>query len=134
MSLLLDTHTIVWMTEQIPRLGKAARRRCDAALAAGELAVSTIVFYEVGRALRRERIASSTNVRDWRARILALGVREVPVSADIAMRAADLENLSGDPLDRIIVATALVERAVLLTADTRILGWRGEVQRLDAQR
>lgn len=50
------------------------------------------------------------------------------------MRAADLENLSGDPLDRIIVATALVEQAVLLTADMRILGWRGEVQRLDAQR
>jgi PIN domain nuclease of toxin-antitoxin system len=50
------------------------------------------------------------------------------------MRAADLQNLSGDPLDRVIVATALVERAVLLTADQRILDWPGQVPRLDAQR
>ncbi|HZB53068.1 MAG TPA: type II toxin-antitoxin system VapC family toxin [Reyranella sp.] len=134
MSLLLDTHTIVWLTEQVPKLGRSARRRCDAALAAGELAIPTIVFYEVGRALQRERVAASASVRDWRTRILSLGVREVPLSADIAMRASDLLNLSGDPLDRIIVATALVEQAVLLTADRRILDWPGQVQRLDAQR
>ncbi|MPZ31686.1 MAG: PIN domain-containing protein [Rhodospirillales bacterium] len=134
MTLLLDTHTIIWMTEQVPKLGRGARRRCDAALAAGELAVPTIVFYEVGRALQRARVAASSNVRDWRARIVALGVREVPVSAEIAMRAADLQNLPGDPLDRIIVATALVEQAVLLTADMRILEWPGQVRRLDARR
>jgi PIN domain nuclease of toxin-antitoxin system len=84
--------------------------------------------------LRRARVASSSNVRDWRVRILTLGVREIALSADIAMRAADLEDLSGDPVDRIIVATTLVEQAVLLTADMRILEWRGDVQRLDAQR
>jgi PIN domain nuclease of toxin-antitoxin system len=50
------------------------------------------------------------------------------------MRASDLLTLSGDPLDRIIVATALVEQAILLTADRRILNWPGQVQRLDAQR
>jgi PIN domain nuclease of toxin-antitoxin system len=65
---------------------------------------------------------------------MALGVREVPVSAEIAMRAADLQNLPGDPLDRIIVATTLVEQAVLLTADMRILEWPGQVRRLDARR
>jgi PIN domain nuclease of toxin-antitoxin system len=50
------------------------------------------------------------------------------------MRASDLENLSGDPLDRIVVATALVEQAVLLTADMRILEWPGQVRRQDARR
>jgi len=72
-------------------------------------------------------------VFDWRIRILSLGVREIPVSAEIAIRAADLENLSGDPLDRIVLATALVEDAVLLTADHRILSWPGNVRRVDAQ-
>jgi PIN domain nuclease of toxin-antitoxin system len=73
-------------------------------------------------------------VREWRTRILSLGVREVPLSADVAMRASDLENLSGDPSDRVIVATALVEQAVLVTADQRILEWRGELERRDARR
>jgi PIN domain nuclease of toxin-antitoxin system len=72
-------------------------------------------------------------VRDWRSRILSMGVREVPLSADIAMRASDLENLSGDPLDRLIVATALVEQAILLTADQPILDWQGNLDRRDAR-
>jgi PIN domain nuclease of toxin-antitoxin system len=66
--------------------------------------------------------------------VLALGVREIPLSADVAMRASDLESLPGDPVDRIIVATALVEEAVLLTADLRILEWPGQVRRQDARR
>jgi PIN domain nuclease of toxin-antitoxin system len=134
MTLLLDTHTILWLTEQTPKLGRVARRRCDTALAADELVVPTVVFYEVGRALRRGRVEGSSSVREWRVRVLSLGVREIPLSADVAMRASDLENLAGDLLDRIIVATALVEEAVLLTADLRILDWPGQVQRQDARR
>jgi PIN domain nuclease of toxin-antitoxin system len=85
-------------------------------------------------ALRRGRIRSRESVRDWRARILSLGVREVSLSAEIAMRASDLENLPGDPFDRLIVATALVEQATLLTADQPILSWPGGLQRQDAHR
>jgi PIN domain nuclease of toxin-antitoxin system len=118
----------------MPRLGRAARRRCDVALAAGELAVPTVIFYEIGRALKRGRVEGSPSVRDWRVRVLSLGVREIPLSAEIAVRASDLDNLPGDPLDRIIVATALVEEAVLLTADLRILEWPGQVRRQDARR
>ena len=117
----------------MPRLGKAARRRCDVALGAGELAIPTIVFYEIGRGLSRGRIEGPSSISEWRARILSMGVREVPLSAEIAIRASDLENLSRDPLDRLIVASALVERASLMTADLPILGWPGRLQRYDAR-
>jgi PIN domain nuclease of toxin-antitoxin system len=63
-----------------------------------------------------------------------LGVRELPLSAELAIRASELEYLSGDPVDRFIVATALVEQAVLLTADALILSWAGPLRRQDAQR
>ena len=118
----------------MPRLGKAARRSCDEALAANDLIVPTVAFYEVGRALKRGRITGPPNVYQWRRQILALGVREVDLSAEIAMQASDLEDLHGDPADRIIVATALAEDAVLLTADRKILAWPGQVRRQDAQR
>ncbi len=134
MTLLLDTHTILWMTEQVPKLGRAARRSCDAALAAGELAVPTVVFYEMGWALKRGRIEGPAIVRDWRDRLLSLGVREIGLSADIALRAVDLEELHSDPMDRIIIATALAEDAVLLTADRPILAWPGRMRRQDARR
>jgi len=66
--------------------------------------------------------------------MLNLGLREIPVSAEIAIRASGFVNLSGDPIDRLIVATALVEDAVLLTADGSLLAWPGGVRRQDAQR
>jgi len=65
---------------------------------------------------------------------LALGLREIPMSAEVALRAADLGNLSGDPIDRIVVATALVEDAVLLTADRSLLAWSSRLRRQDARR
>ena len=135
MTLLLDTHTIVWLTEDSPRsLGRVAFRACDVALAASELAVPTIAFYELGQMLKRGRIGGPASVRDWRARILSLGVREVSLTAEIAVQATDLENLPGDPFDRIIVATALVEDAVLMTADRPVLEWSGRLRRQDARR
>src|SRR5689334_3329321 len=115
MTLLLDTHTLLWLTEQATKLGKAARRSCDAALAADELAVPTVAFFELGWALKRGRVEGPSNIRAWRGRLLSLGLREIGLSAEIALRAMELDDLHGDPLDRIIVATALAEDAVLLT-------------------
>jgi PIN domain nuclease of toxin-antitoxin system len=134
MTLLLDTHTIVWLTEDLPELGNRAKRSCDAALASSELAVSTIVFFELGQLVKRRRIAGPESVSGWRARLITLDVQEVPVSAEVAMRAAALDELHGDPIDRIIVATAIVESALLLTADRRILDWSGSMRRQDARR
>src|SRR5262249_40927743 len=102
MTLLLDTHTVVWLTEDQPRLGKAARRVCNAALAANEIAISTITYYELGLQLRRQRIAGPSDLGEWRQRITALGLREIPVSAEVAIRASGLGSLTGDPFDRVI--------------------------------
>lgn len=134
MTLLLDTHTILWMTEQVPELGRAARRSCDIALAAGELAIPTVVIFEIAGGLRRGHIEGPADVRAWRNRIMSLGVREIGLSADIAMSAVELEDLHGDPFDRVIVATALVEGAILLTADRPLLAWPGQLHRQDARR
>jgi PIN domain nuclease of toxin-antitoxin system len=65
---------------------------------------------------------------------LSLGVREVGLSAEVAMTAMELEDLHGDPFDRVIVATALTEDAVLLTADRPLLAWPGRLHRQDARR
>ena len=68
----------------------------------------------------------------WREELLQSGIVEIPVNGVIAARAALLTGMHGDPADRIIVATAL-EGHRLLTADTRILNWPGQLNRLDAR-
>jgi len=134
MTLLLDTHAILWLTEGVPLLGKAARQRCHAALAANEIAVPSVVFFELGWGLRRGRIEGPTNIRAWRNRLLSLGVREIGLTAEITILAVELDDLHGDPIDRIIVATALTEDAVLMTADGQLLDWPGRLERQDARR
>ncbi len=52
----------------------------------------------------------------------------------IAIFTADLASLHKDPADRLIVATAIVYRATLMTADERLLQWQHPVKRHHAAR
>ena len=48
-------------------------------------------------------------------------IRFVPISVEIAGRAGSLgAETPGDPMDRVIVATALLSDGVLVTADRRL--------------
>lgn len=72
-------------------------------------------------------------VLEWREDLLARGIAEVPVDGSIAAQAGGLNWEHGDPADRIIVTTAMRLGASLLTADRKILGWRGPVDLIDAR-
>lgn len=65
---------------------------------------------------------------------MGAGLVEVSLTGEIAIRSTELEGLSYDPADRMIVATAIAHDAALLTADERILEWRGSLKTLDARR
>lgn len=131
--ILLDTHVLIWLDEGSPRLGGEARRRIDEALAEEALAVSAISFWEVAMLRAKGRITLDMEVTRWRVELLAAGLIELPVGGGVGIAAAELSSFHGDPADRLIVATAVEESAVLVTADERILEWTGDVERLDAR-
>lgn len=79
------------------------------------------------------RITIDVPLAIWRTDLLALGLMEIPVDGEIGMTAVQLEQLHGDPADRIIVATALSREALLITADRKLLEWAGQVERHDAR-
>ena len=130
--ILLDTHALIWLDGGSSRLGQESRRALDRALAEDQLSVSAITFWEVGTLIREGRMSLARDLDTWRSDLLQAGVVEIAVSGDIGTRATTLEDLHADPADRLIVATALREGAVLYTADSRILAWTGPVQRSDA--
>jgi PIN domain nuclease of toxin-antitoxin system len=80
------------------------------------------------------RLRALESAGKLRAELLALGLRELPVTGEIAILAAELEGLHGDPADRIIIATAMAHDATLMTADDRLLRWRHRLKRQDAER
>ena len=130
---LLDTHVIVWLTHGDTRLGPIARRAIDRSLAAEELAVSSVSFWELQMLHRRQRIELHYAVDEWRRLLLSEGLVEIPLDGEIAIRAANLARMHNDPADRFLVATALGGHR-LVTADRRLLEWPGAISRLDASR
>ena len=104
------------------------------ALALDEASVSAMTLWEIALLTGKRRIALNLPLQHWRNDFLAQGLLEVPVTGAIGIAAAQLDGLHADPSDRIIVATACELDATLLTADRRILDWRGNLRRQDARR
>ena len=131
--IVLDTHALVWADNADSKLGRKARALIDRSWANGEVAVSSIAFWEVGLLQARRRLKLPMSIREWRGAVLAAGVIELPLDGAVAVRALDLAGLHEDPADRFIVATALVHDAALMTADERLLDWRHSMERHDAR-
>ena len=119
--MVLDTHAWIWWVSEPARLGKAARRALADARRVG---VPAICCLEVVVLAARGRIELDRSALDWMLAALTLPrVELLPLSPSIAARAASLPvSFPGDPADRLIVATALVEHGSLVTRDDRIQG------------
>ena len=130
--ILLDTHVLLWHEKGDRRLGIQTRERFVHEVAQGGLAISSISFWEVGMEIQKGRLAFRLDLATWRQDLLEQGLAEIPIDGRIAARAGLLPDLHGDPVDRLIVATAL-EGHTLVTADRLILDWPGNLNRLDAR-
>ena len=134
MKVLLDTHVLVWLCEGNERLGKKALKLINQASASEQLAVATISFWEIAMLIEKGRLEMSIEPARLRRELLTDGLLEIPLTGSAAITAAALADFHGDPADRIIVATALEEGAVLVTADKKILTWPGLKDKVDATR
>ena len=119
--ILMDTHVLVWLDEANPRLGPSTVKKIDSAFHSSAAMVSAISFWEVGMLVRKGRIQLDLDLAVWRKDLLEQGLIEVPVSGEVGIRAAGFDPFHGDPADRLITATALMNAAILLTADARLL-------------
>lgn len=130
--ILLDTHVLIWQEQGDVRLGPQTRRAIERALQEDRAAVSAISFWEVGMRVQKGRLDLLFDLDVWRRDLLDRGLIEIPVDGGIAARAGLLQDMHGDPADRIIVATSL-EGHQLVTADGKILRWAGPLGKLDAR-
>ena len=132
MTVLLDTHAAIWLATDDASLGKRSRALAKEALAASRLAVASISFWEIAMLIAKGRLQALMPPGDLRARLLDTGVAELPLTGEIALLAANLEELPGDPADRFIAASAIVHKATLVTADERLLDWKHVLKRQNA--
>ena len=130
--IILDTHVLIWSRFEEGLIGPDSTRLIGQALRANEMAISAFSFWEIAMLHEKGRMTLLRDIGSWRRELLGQGLIEVPVDGDIGIRANALDDFHADPADRIIVATAMTGHR-LVTADERILGWGGNLVRLDAR-
>ena len=82
--------------------------------------------------MSRNRLRLDTTATHFRWRVLEMGVRELALGGEVALKAATLAPVLVDPVACFVAATALTHGATLMTADTHLLESRG-VDILDAR-
>jgi len=124
--ILLDTHVVVWATHQSARLGAAKQLIVDA----DQRLLSAVCVWELAIKQRLGKFSVGSDVRTWTRRVTTeLVLDHLPVTADHAAGVEHLPEVHRDPFDRLLVAQAVAEGAVLLTADDRLAAY-GDVVRL----
>jgi len=121
--IVLDTHAWVWFISNPELLSKRAKKATDNAINAKEIFISSISAWEIALLVERGRLKLTLDVTDWISKSERLPFfRFIPVDNSIAIKAVNLpEPLHNDPVDRIIIATAIAIGAPLVTKDEKIL-------------
>ena len=135
---VLDTHVWLWLAAGAhEKLGPAIRKVLEQASVFSPLLVSIISVWEVALLESKKRLRLPMSVNEWVERALdrpdirLIGLAHARTVIDSCRLPGDFR---ADPADRLLVATARRENAVLVTHDRKILdyGATGHVRVLAA--
>ena len=120
---MCDTHILLFWADDPRRLSAPASATLDIGIQSAKLACSDISLWEIamlytrGRINNRAGVSPTTYMQDI---LISMAMTVLPITAEIAELSQSAVFSHGDPADRLIAATALVNRAALITADEKL--------------
>jgi len=123
--LLLDTHVLIWVTAEPDRISNDVLRIIESRDT--ELVFSAASVWEVAikRTLGREDF--DVDPRLLRRGLIENGYTELAITGAHAAAVDSLPPIHKDPFDRILIAQALAESLMLLTADPVVAQYPGPI-------
>lgn len=112
MRILLDTHVFLWYTKSDRKLTLKSRAMIQNAV---EVYVSSASIWEATIKVRLGKL--NVKIDDLVKAIPASGFLELSITAEHAAATDRLSDLHRDPFDRILLAQAITEPLIFLTAD-----------------
>jgi PIN domain nuclease of toxin-antitoxin system len=112
MSLLLDTHVVLWWLADDPGLPEEIKDRLDHE---PDVRVSAATIWEIAIKQALGKISAPADLSD---RVRDSGFRELPIDFTHAVAAGRLPLIHRDPFDRMLVAQARCEDLTLVTRDS----------------
>jgi PIN domain nuclease of toxin-antitoxin system len=113
-SLLLDTHVVLWWLTDARELTDEVKRQLDHEPA---VYLSPATVWEIAI---KQSIGKLTEPENLPEIVVAAGFRHLPITAEHAVVAGRLPLLHRDPLDRMLIAQARCEGLTLVTRDPQI--------------
>lgn len=114
MSLLLDTHIVLWWLADDPALTADLKDRLDHE---PDVYVSAATIWEVAI---KHSIGKLQKPDDLPERVRDSGFRHLNITASHAIAAGHLPLIHRDPFDRMLIAQAKTEHLTLVTRDPEI--------------
>jgi PIN domain nuclease of toxin-antitoxin system len=128
MTLLLDTHLLLWAASGAAELPATAKDMINDP--ANEVAFSAANLWEIAIKRLLARSDLKVNPHILRTRLVENGYAALAISSDHALAVVNLPDHNIDPFDRILVAQAQVEGFTLLTADEVVASYPGPIMKV----
>jgi len=122
--IVLDTYIWIWWANQSKEFRLLCRNIINLHASAG-LGVSVISCWEVAKLVEKGRLKLDRSAGEWIESALRLpNVILLPLTAEIAIESSQLPApIHADPADQMIVATARICGAPMLTAGARLISY-----------
>jgi len=130
MQLLLDTHLLVWAMGAPQRLPEGLAPMLEDPLHTPLFSVASLWELVIKKGLGRPDF--NLEVPLLRRTLLQSGWQELPIQASHALAVASLPPLHRDPFDRLLLAQAVAEGLLLITADQQLAAYPGPVRWMPA--
>ncbi len=130
MRLLLDTHLLLWSAKSDAPSAGAMSRIATKLIddPANSLVFSVVSLWEVAIKFGRGRSDFTVDPRLLRRGLLDTDYEELPVVGDHALAVSALPAVHKDPFDRLLIAQAMAEGIILLTADAVVASYPGPIR------
>lgn len=115
--ILLDTCALLWLAHEQDKINQEVLKLINESPVVN---ISSISAFEIGLKYKAGKLYLPVPPNDWFREILKhhdIGV--IDLDKDICIKATELPDIHKDPCDRFIIATALINKLPVVTADKR---------------
>jgi PIN domain nuclease of toxin-antitoxin system len=126
MRVLLDSHLLVWISEDSPKLPKAVRLMLEEE--DHSFFFSAVSLWELAIKSSLGKRGYLVNVRQLYSELVDHRYGEISLSTRHAFALENLPAIHKDPFDRILIAQAMSEGITLLTSDETVALYNAPVQ------
>lgn len=128
MNYLVDTHALIWLAVDSPRLSVLARDLLEDR--DNIIFFSAISIFEIAVKERMSKRGFEVEASAIRRMMIDHDFVELAVTGAQAAHVATLPAIHRDPFDRLLVAQAMIEGLTLMTADAQIARYPGPILKI----